>query len=103
MSKADKDQDWEKVLSKLTEENSETRSSPSNAYVGIVTFVVVNALSALAIMRINSTVNRAWDNIAVFRPGIGYVDAFVLTGLVWFLFLLKVGISQAVSRSYDNR
>tara|TARA_R110000744_G_scaffold106254_2_gene202527 strand:+ start:439 stop:750 length:312 start_codon:yes stop_codon:yes gene_type:complete len=103
MSKEYKDQDWEKVLSKLTEENAETRPHPATAYIGLVSFVVVTALSALAVMRINSTVNRAWEDMEVFRPGIGFVDAFVITGLVWFLFLLKVSISEAVGRSNDKR
>ncbi len=102
MSKSDKDQDWEKVLSKLTSENEKSSSQTGAAPVGILAFILVNAISALAVMVLNSTVNRAWENIEAFQPGIGYVDAFAFSGLVWVLFLLKIGISSAVGSSNDN-
>ena len=50
-------------------------------------------------MVINSTVIRAWENVELFSPGIGYADAFSLTGLVWLLYFLKVGVSTTIGKS----
>lgn len=103
MSSSGKDQDWEKVLNKLTAENKKTPSQGKASSLGVVSFLIMNAMSALAFMRLNSTVNSAWENVELFRPGIGYVDAFAVTGVLWFAFLLKVAIRSTFGRTSDSR
>ena len=99
MSSSQNPQDWETILSKLTEEKESKQSVVGSFTGGIFAFAAFNALSALAVMLLNATINRAWENFEFLRPGIGYADAFSLTGLIWLLYFLKVGVSMAFGRS----
>ena len=99
MSSPQSPQEWETILSKLTEEKQSKQPVVASFTAGIFGFAVFNALSALALMFINSTVIRAWENVELFSPGIGYADAFSLTGLVWLLYFLKVGVSTTIGKS----
>lgn len=95
-------QDWEQVLSRLTAENT-TKKKSTNIFVNsVITLLIMNSLSALAVMFLNTVINQAWENIDILRPGVGFVEAFSLTGLLWFLFMLKTGVVLAMGNSDDS-
>ena len=97
-----KNQDWEQVLSRLTAENT-TKQKSTNIFVNsVLTLLIMNLLSAASVMFLNTTINSAWENIDIFSPGIGFVEAFSLTGLLWFLFMLKTGVVLAMGNSDDS-
>lgn len=99
-------EEWEEVLSRLTrEQDSEKRptaSSVGGMLSGIIAFCILNSISAVALMVLNTTLIRAWPNMTAIAPGIGYWDAFAASGLVWLLFLLKFGLVMGVSSHGRN-
>ncbi len=64
---------------------------------GIVAFAILNSISALALMLLNTTLIRAWPEMTAIAPGIGFADAFSASGLVWLLFLLKLGLVTGIT------
>lgn len=99
MSSSQNPQEWETILSKLTEEKEAKQPFAGPLTVGIISFCLFNAFTALVVMLLNDTVNSAWENVDLFRPGIGYSDALALTGLLWVLYFLKVGVFTAIGKS----
>lgn len=97
-------EDWEEVLSRLTQENTPRRKTDgvSGLIAGIFAFSLLNGITAVALMIINSVLESAWPNMEAISPGIGYRDAFTVTGLLWLVFLIRTAIIMGVGRSNDD-
>jgi hypothetical protein len=95
--------DWETILGKLTQESKPDRMGPALSLLnGIFVFGIFNGMTALSVMLSNMAVNSAWPNLDIFEPGIGYGQAFAVTGTFWMFYMLKVMISHAVGGQRGN-
>lgn len=90
-----KNDDWEEVLSRLTQER-EAKQSPGSVAGGLVSgilaFCLINGATAVALMIINQVLVGAWPNMTSISPGIGYQDAFVVTSMLWVVFFVRLAV-----------
>jgi hypothetical protein len=99
MSDPNKSEDWEKILNRLTEEKKSKPTLSNSIIGGILSFAVLNAITTVILMMLNNSVNRAWPNIDTFTPSIGFWDAWSISGLLWFIYLIKIGVSMGFRSS----
>lgn len=99
-----KDNDWEKLLSSLTNETKETNTMTKavNLLNGLLALALLNGLTALLLMFANKIVNRAWEGLTAFTPAIGYADAFWLCGLIWLAVIIKMAVVSAFSSGQEE-
>lgn len=97
-------EDWEEVLSRLTQENTPKRKTDGVAgmIAGILAFSLLNGITAVVFMVINSVLESAWPNLEAISPGIGYRDAFTVTGLLWLVFFIRMAVIMSLGRSNDR-
>jgi hypothetical protein len=87
--------EWSRFTSKIVvnEESEETitmQPSPVIALInGLITIVVLSAISALGLMIANSVLVGAWPEFTEIAPGIGFFDAFHVSYIGWFVFIMK--------------
>lgn len=94
MSDPNKSEDWEKILNRLTEEKKNKPTVSNSIIGGIVSFAVLNSITTVILMVLNNSVNRAWPNLDTFTPSIGFWDAWSVSGLFWFIYLIKIGVAM---------
>lgn len=98
-----KSNDWEDILARLSVENSsEKPQKVTNPFPVFLSFAVVMSISAAAIMLLNMVINSAWPSLTLFRPGIGYKDAWFMASLLWTLFIVKTAVMGAIVRGISN-
>lgn len=99
MPDSNKSEDWENILNRLTEEKK-NKSTLSNSIVGgILSFAILNSITTVILMVLNTSINRAWPSIDTFTPSIGFWDAWSISGLLWFLYLIKLGVAMGFRSS----
>ena len=87
--------DWDRFTNKITgnEELEEISTMQQSAVLallnGLITMGVLSAISALGLMVGNSVLIGAWPEFTAIAPGIGYFDAFHVSYIGWFLFVMK--------------
>lgn len=104
------DKDWDSILSKLHENSVESNreatsllSSVASMFAGGVVGAAFIALSAWILMVVNSILIDAWPDMVFINPGIGFVDSFILSTLLWFLFFIKKIVCMALEAAGESR
>ena len=92
--------DWDRVLSKLTTEDSSPKSNLGDKFMvlfsGLMSLSALSGLSALLLMFANRIIVNAWPSIDWVSPAIGYSDAFWLSLITWGFVLVKNGATKGL-------
>lgn len=106
MGKRRTDVEWEALLSNLskeTKQNGDKMSKVGNIFSGIVSLSIINGISAVGLMLLNMTVNKAWPAIEVLSPAIGYFHAFWITLITWIIWLIKNSIQSGMTQQREQQ
>lgn len=97
--------DWEELLTRLTREEAKTQpKAKANLFPAFLAFNIFVASTAVMLMLLNMVVNQAWPGLSLFRPGIGYRNAWFASVIGWVFTLLKTGVVGSVVKSiYHDR
>tara|TARA_Y100000004_G_scaffold196669_1_gene267505 strand:- start:5161 stop:5481 length:321 start_codon:yes stop_codon:yes gene_type:complete len=85
-------------LSKETKQNGVNMSKASQIFSGVLSLAALNGVTAVALMLLNTVVNKAWPALELFTPAIGYFHAFYITLIIWVIWIIKTSIKTAQQR-----
>ena len=92
--------DWDRVLSKLTTEDSPPKAHAGDKlmifFSGLVSLSLLSGLSGVLLMFANRIIINAWPSIDWLSPAIGYSDAFWLSLIAWGYVLVKSGATKGL-------
>lgn len=104
------DKDWDSILSKLNERSVQKSQKDANLTNNVTSMIagglcgaVFIAVSAWIMMIVNSTLIHAWPEMVLIQPGIGFVNSFILSTLLWFLFFIKKIVCMALEAAGESR
>lgn len=98
-------EEWESIISRLSDEKTRKDNPPVvlSFLSSVVTLILIFSIFGVGLMLANMLAIRAWPSADFLNPGVGYLDAFLLSSVWWTLLLVKKTILGGLAVAMNGK